>query len=73
MNYDKNCPCYNHGDGCSKRRVGCHSSCEEYTQWCVERSKVLNEEDKVRSFENDFSVTKKLEVTRMTGKKVGIK
>lgn len=44
-------PCHN----CEKREVGCHSNCEEYTNW---RSKQLEEKEKIHKYRmSDWELT----------------
>ena len=39
--FDRKGPCYNKGQGCPDRCVGCHGSCERYQEWSKKRTALL--------------------------------
>lgn len=36
-------PCYNNGQGCDERRVGCHIDCHKYKEWREEYDAIAAE------------------------------
>ena len=36
----RNNPCYNEGNDCPDRTLGCHSTCQKYLEWLEENKKL---------------------------------
>ena len=64
-------PCYNEGNGCPDRTVGCHSSCKKHLEWLEEHNKLLekkHDESAKRSDAESYSVNFHQKLTKVVNR-----
>lgn len=47
-------PCYNKGNDCPDRIVGCHSTCQKHLAWLEQHKKLLNKKRQETAKRNDI-------------------